>query len=85
MYIYIYIYICVCVCVCIHVYIYRGSGGFSGYPRRDGIDKDQLQRAHGGGASAAWPLHDIAITNIAWCTAYKRGVEGLVYCAIVVQ
>jgi len=24
----------------------------------------------------AWPLHDIGITNIVWCMAYKRGVGG---------
>ena len=23
-----------------------------------------------------WPSHDIAITNIVWCMAYKRGVGG---------
>jgi len=28
------------------------------------------------GLAANWPLHDIAITNIAWCMAYKRGVGG---------
>ena len=33
-----------------------------------------------------WPSHDIAITNIVWCMAYKRGVGGgVVYCAIDVQ
>ena len=34
----------------------------------------------------AWPLHDIAITNIVWWW-HKRGrsVEGSVYCAMVVQ
>jgi len=43
----------------------------------------------GGGHSRGgrvWPLHDIAITNIVWCTIYKRGVGGGgVYCAMVVQ
>jgi len=24
----------------------------------------------------AWPLHDIAITNIVWCVAHERGVGG---------
>jgi len=34
---------------------------------------------------ACWPLHDIVITNIARCMAYKREVEGrVVYCSIVV-
>jgi len=35
----------------------------------------------------AWPLHDIAITNIECCMAYKRevGRGGGVHCAIVVQ
>jgi len=23
-----------------------------------------------------WPLHEIVITNIIWCMAYKREVEG---------
>jgi len=33
-----------------------------------------------------WPLHDIAIANIVWCIAYKRGVRtGGVYCAVVGQ
>ena len=31
--------------------------------------------------TATWPLHDIAITNIVWCTAYKRGVGGGSYIA----
>ena len=22
---------------------------------------------------SGWPLHDVAITNIVWCMAYKRG------------
>ena len=26
--------------------------------------------------AAAWPLHDIVITNIAWCMAYTREVGG---------
>ena len=35
---------------------------------------------------AAWPLQDIAIANIVWCMAYKRGVGGGgVYCAMGVQ
>jgi len=35
---------------------------------------------------AFWPLHDIDITNIVWCLAYKREFgEGVVYCPIVVQ
>ena len=25
---------------------------------------------------STWPLHDIAITNIVWCMAHKRGVGG---------
>ena len=29
-----------------------------------------------------WPLHDVDITNIVWCMAYKGGV---VYCTIAVQ
>ena len=28
-----------------------------------------------------WLLHDIAITNIVWCIAYKGGVGGGVYIA----
>jgi len=27
-------------------------------------------------ASMYWPLHDIVITNIVWCLAYQREVEG---------
>jgi len=29
----------------------------------------------------AWPLHDIAITSIVWCMAYKTEVEGVPYLA----
>jgi len=33
-----------------------------------------------------WPLHDIVTTNIIWCIAYIREVEGrFVSCPIVVQ
>jgi len=28
-----------------------------------------------------WPVHDIAITNIVWCMAYQKGVEGASYIA----
>jgi len=28
-----------------------------------------------------WPLHDIAITNIVWCMAYKGSVGGGAYLA----
>jgi len=35
--------------------------------------------------SGGCPLHDIVITNIVWCMAYQREVEGGVYCSIVVQ
>jgi len=36
--------------------------------------------------AASWALHDIAITNIVWCVAEKRGGwGGVVYCAIDVQ
>jgi len=38
------------------------------------------------GAVVAWPLHDIATTNIAWCMACaKGGGGGGRICAIVVQ
>ena len=29
----------------------------------------------------SWPLHDIAIANIVWCTAYARGDRGGSYIA----
>jgi len=33
-----------------------------------------------------WPLHDIVITNIVWCSAYKREVgRGVVYCPRIVH
>jgi len=33
-----------------------------------------------------WPLHDIVLTNIVWCIAYKREVgSGVVYYPIIVQ
>ena len=37
-------------------------------------------------AAATWPLHDIAITDIVWCIAYKRESGGeVVYSPIIVQ
>jgi len=45
-----------------------------------------LFRCRRASAVANWPLHDIAITNVVWRMAYKRGVGGgVVYCAIDVQ
>jgi len=36
--------------------------------------------------STPWPLHDIVLTDIVWCAAYKWEVgRGVVYCPIVVQ
>jgi len=33
-----------------------------------------------------WPLHDIAINNIVWCTAYEReGGREVIYCPIIVE
>ena len=32
-------------------------------------------------SAVIWTLHDIAITNIVWCIAYKRGVGGASYIA----
>jgi len=33
-----------------------------------------------------WPLHDIVITNMVWCIAYRREVgRGVVYSPIIVQ
>jgi len=31
--------------------------------------------------AGGWRLHDIAIANIVWCKAYKRGVGGGAYIA----
>jgi len=31
--------------------------------------------------AGAWPLHDIAFTNIVWCMVYKRRVGGRAYIA----
>ena len=37
-------------------------------------------------ALGGWPLHDLVITNIVWCIAYKREVaRGVIYCPIIVQ
>jgi len=38
-------------------------------------------RASERGSAADWPLHNIAITNIVWCIAYKPGVGGGAYLA----
>jgi len=46
-------------------------------------------KSQGGGYRGgiwSWPLHDIAITHLAWCMAYTGGVDGGgVYYAMVVQ
>jgi len=53
----------------------------SGYALLERVNKQMLSLL-----VATWPLHDIAITNILWCMAYKRGFGGGgVYCAMVVQ
>ena len=31
--------------------------------------------------TAGWPLHDIVMTNLVWCMAYKREVEKVCYTA----
>jgi len=64
----------------------RGQAG----RRRAGRGGGELGHgARGGGVGArgeSWPLHDIAITNIVCCMAYKGGVSGGgVYCAMVVR
>ena len=33
------------------------------------------------GSGVCWPLHDIVITNILWCVAYKGRVGGRMYMA----
>jgi len=44
---------------------------------------EQSEFTHSGSLVAAgWPLHNIVMANIVWCTAYKRGGA---YCAIAVQ
>jgi len=36
--------------------------------------------------TVTWPLHDLVITNLIRCSAYKREVgRGVVYCLIIVQ
>jgi len=35
--------------------------------------------AHWGGLPTCWPLHDLVITNVVWCRAYKREVKGGLY------
>ena len=41
---------------------------------------------NGSGPGSTLALHDIVITNIVWCMAYKGQVRGgVVYCPIVVQ
>jgi len=45
-----------------------------------------IRTQHVGCPPAAWPLHDIAMTNIVWRMAYTRGVRwGVVYCPIAAQ
>jgi len=62
----IYAYARVCVCVCVRACVCRMPlRPGEAYPRR---------RKHWPGW--AWPLHDIAITNIVWCIALKGGVGG---------
>ena len=35
----------------------------------------------GGWGVRGWPSRNIAITNVVWCVAYKRGVGGGAYIA----
>jgi len=48
-------------------------------------DERKLGRERGSAAgrwgAGLWPLHGIAITNVVWCMAYKRGVGGGSYIA----
>ena len=38
------------------------------------------------GPASSWPLHDIVMTNMVWCIAYKREFGGgVVYCLIIGQ
>ena len=89
---YIYLYVYLSIYISIYIYIYWGGGptrciGPSGATASGSTGVGGVGEVHehwvGGGGT--WPLHDIVNTNIGWCMAYERGVEGVVYCAIVVQ
>ena len=67
----------VCVCVCIHISIYGFTRGGRCERRCERITITPRWRP----ATPTWPLHDIAITNIVWFTAYKRGVGKRAYIA----
>jgi len=55
------------------------------------VNLDKKEERWGGASSSkgggkGWPSHDIVITNIVWCIAYKRSVGGgVVDCPIIVQ
>ena len=63
MHIYIYIYIYIFICLFILIHI---------------LGKPEPYRRHQVSASIL-PFHDIAITSIVWCMAYKKGGGGVSY------
>ena len=67
----------------------RSKDGKRRGPRARGARarNEQMGRGSAGRVWArCWPLHDIVITNIVWCTAYTKGVgEGVESCSIAVQ
>jgi len=66
MYIQIYIYICILsTYIRIHLYLLNPK------ERKSGHDAKAAARLL---ARQVWLSHDIAVANIVWCMAYKRGV-----------
>jgi len=72
MYIYIYTYIYI-----LYIYIYICFLNNCSRAPRNSLTWPHRRRE----LASDWPLHDIAITNIVWCTAYKRGVRRAVHIA----
>jgi len=89
-YIYMCVCVCVCVCVCIIVTLGSVVALDTNVVRRPvecgaaqnrtfcpptGIsDLVHVRQRGNSRRTPCWPLHDIAITNIVWCMAYKGRV-----------
>jgi len=55
-----------------------GRGKGKGWELELGVRFTRATQAWG---AVPWPLHDIVVTNIVWCIAYTREIEGESYTA----
>jgi len=73
MYIYIYIYIHIYLYIYVFIYLYIYI--YTQWSQIELTKRDNEAFAMTTQVLLGWPSHDIAITNIVCCMAYKRGVE----------